>query len=256
MKGREKEIQELKKALLKANEEIERLSKVKSDFVSIMSHELRTPLTAIKESVSLVVDGTAGPINENQKEFLNMTKNNIDRFTKLIVNILDFSKLDSGAIAMHKKKTNINELIKGVYAEVKDSVEEKGLGFRLDLSDAIKPSWFDPDRVTQVLKNLISNAVKFNKEKGSIKIGSTNGNADGKDFIKVSVEDTGIGISKEDHPKLFEHFNPLDATMTRSYSGVGLGLAISKSIIMLHGGKIWVESKKGVGSKFIFTLPI
>lgn len=256
MKNQEAQINELKQALLKANQNIEKLSKVKSDFVSIISHELRTPLTSIKESVSLVLDEVTGPINEEQKRFLTMAKHNIDRLTKIIVDILDFSKMESGRITMHKRKMDINELIKDIYESVRSSVKNKNLKFDLKLSDKVKLTWFDPDRLGQALRNLISNAVKFNRKNGRISIYSSEEHINERELIKIVVEDTGIGITKEDTLRLFKDFNPLDTNMTRSYSGVGLGLAISRNIIQLHGGEIWAESEKDIGSKFIFTLPV
>jgi len=256
MKNKKSQIAELKQALLKANEDIERLSKIKSDFVSIISHELRTPLTSIKESVSLVLDGVAGPLNENQGEFLTIAKNNIDRFTRLITDILDFSKLESGEIIMHKKKAGINEVIKEVCAASRPGVEKKGMSLELELSIGLDDIWFDPEKIKQVLNNLISNAIKFNKEKGKIKIFSGQEQIDGRDAIKVTIEDTGIGISKDEILNLFNHFSPLDTSLTRSNSGIGLGLAVSKRIIALHGGDMWVESEKEIGSRFIFTLPV
>jgi nitrogen-specific signal transduction histidine kinase len=251
-----KEISRLKEELLKAHKNIETLARIKSDFVSIISHELRTPLTSIKESVSLVLDGVAGPLSENQKEFLLISKNNIDRLTGIITDILDFSKLESGRVTMHKRKTDINEIIKDLYSTVKPSVERKSLGFEMDLSENMAEAWFDPERISQALNNLVSNAVKFNKEKGKIKISSSMDHLDGREFVKVVVEDTGIGISDDEKRGLFENFSPLDSGLTRTSSGVGLGLAISKHIISLHGGDIWAESEKDTGSRFIFTLPV
>jgi nitrogen-specific signal transduction histidine kinase len=256
MKNKRSQINELKQELLKAHQDIEKLSRIKSDFVSIISHELRTPLTSIKESVSLVLDGVAGPLNENQREFLSISKNNIDRLTKIITDILDFSKLESGRVIMHKRKADINGLIKELYSAVKPGIERKNLGFEIDLSEKMTAAWFDPERISQALNNLVSNAVKFNKEKGKIKISSGMERLDGREFVKVMVEDTGIGISKDEMRGLFKHFNPLDSGLTRVSSGVGLGLAISKHIIALHGGDIWVESEKEIGSRFIFTLPV
>lgn len=256
VKSKKQLIEELKKALLKANQDIEKLSKVKSDFVSIISHELRTPLTSIKESVNLVFDGIAGPITEDQKKFLGITKSNIDKLIKIITDILDFSKMEAGRVTLHKRKMNINKLIEDVYAAVKSSIEQKNLKFNITLSDKVEPTWFDPDRISQAIKNLISNAVKFNNENGEVKIFSSQECIDGREFIKVAVEDTGIGVAKGEALSLFKGFTPLDMSMTRRHSGVGLGLAIGKKIIDLHGGEIWVESKKDVGSKFSFTLPI
>ena len=250
------EIDELKTALLKAKQDIEKLSKVKSDFISIISHELRTPLTSIKESLSLVLDELTGPLNEEQKRFLTMTRSNIDKLTNIIMDVLDFSRLDSGRIMMHKRKGDVNKIIENIHAVMADSAKRKNLQFNLEFSDGMEPVWFDPERIGQVLKSLVSNAIKFNEENGKIKISSSKQYINGKQVIKVSVEDTGIGISNDEMKGLFEQFEPVDTSMTRRHSGVGLGLVISKGIIQLHGGDIWVESKRETGSKFIFTLPI
>ncbi len=256
MADQEKEIQALKEQLSKANEEIEKLSRIKSDFISLVSHELRTPLTSIKESVSLVLDGIAGPISEEQKKFLTISKNNIERLAKLIINILDFSKLEAGRIVMRKRKLNINDIIKDVYASTKILAEQKNMEFTISLVGSIEPTWFDPDRIGQVLKNLISNAIKFNRVNGKINISSSKETIKNRDFIKVTVEDNGIGIPAQDTENLFRNFSPLDTSMTRKHSGTGLGLAISKGIIELHGGDIWVISEPDMGSKFIFTIPL
>lgn len=256
MRDYEKEIQGLKGALLKASEEIEKLSRIKSDFISIISHELRTPLTSIKESVSLVLDGIAGPISEEQKKFLTIAKNNIDRLVKIITDILDISKLEAGRIVMHKIKLNINEIIKNVYESTKTAVREKGIEFSLSLGESVELTWLDPDRIGQVLKNLISNAIKFNRGNGKIKILSSKEGINGKDFIKIIVEDNGIGMPQEEIENLFRNFSPLDTGMTRKHGGAGLGLAISKGIVELHGGDIWAMSEPDIGSKFIFTIPI
>ncbi|MBU1006766.1 MAG: hypothetical protein KKH08_04155 [Candidatus Omnitrophica bacterium] len=256
MMDSQEQIKELRQALLKAGQDIERLSRIKSDFVAIISHELRTPLTAIKESVSLVLDGVAGPINVEQKNFLCMAKKNIDRLVSIITNILDFSRLESGRVAMHKRKIDINELIRESYAPAKDMAKKENIRFELDLSEDMRATWLDPDRMRQVFKNLISNAIKFNKPGGSIDISSSGAFINGKNVIKIAIEDTGIGISDEQSSELFNVFNPLDTGMTRSYSGVGLGLAVCRRIIDFHGGEIWAESKKNIGTKIIFTLPI
>ncbi|MFC1621688.1 ATP-binding protein [Candidatus Omnitrophota bacterium] len=251
-----REIDKLKKSLSRADEEIEKLSKTKSDFISVISHELRTPLTSIKESVSLVLDGLAGPLNESQKRFLNVTKSNIDRLAKIIIEILDFSKLETGRIMMHKRKMDVDQVIKESCLLVKDNIEKRNLKLNFNLADGDKITWFDPGRIGQVLNNLISNAIKFNMENGSIDISSSREKLSGKEVIKISIEDTGEGILKEDIAGLFNSFNPLDSSITRRHPGVGLGLTICRNIIELHGGNIWVESEKGIGSKFSFTLPV
>lgn len=249
-------MQGLKAELLKANEEIEKLSRMKSDFISVISHELRTPLTSMKESVSIILDGIAGPLNEEQKKFLTITKKNIDRLSKLIIDIIDLSKLEAGSIIMHKRKLNINDIIKDVYLSTRDSVEQKDMEFSLSLGESMELAPLDPDRINQILKNLISNAIKFNRPKGKIKISSSMEDINGKGFIKIIVEDNGIGIPQEEIENLFKGFSPLDTSMTRKHGGAGLGLAVSKGMVELHGGNIWAVSEKGAGSKFIFTIPI
>ncbi|MBU1912595.1 MAG: response regulator [Candidatus Omnitrophica bacterium] len=256
MADQEKEIQALKEELSKANEEIEKLSRIKSGFISVVSHELRTPLTAIKESVSLMLDGVAGPISEEQKKILTISKNNIERLAKLIIDILDLSKLEAGRILIRKRKLSVNDVIKDVYASTKILAEQKNIEFTISLGESVEPTWFDPDRIGQVFKNLISNAIKFNRENGKIRISSSKETIKNRDFIKVTIEDNGIGISTEDKENLFRYFTPLDTSMTRKHSGIGIGLAISKGMIELHGGDIWVVSEPDVGSKLIVTIPL
>jgi len=256
MTDEKKDIQELQDALEKANQEIEKLSRVKSDFVSVISHELRTPLTSIKESISIVFDGITGPVSEEQKKFLTIAKNNVERLAKLITDILDLSKLESGRIVMHKRKLNINAIIKDIYASTKIIAEQKNLEFTISLGDSVEFTWIDPDRIGQVIKNLVSNAIKFNKEKGRINLSTSTENIKGRDYVKVEVEDNGIGIPQEEIENLFRHFTPLDTSMTRQHSGAGMGLAISKGIVELHGGSIWVVSEPDAGTKTIFTLPV
>ncbi|MDP2921872.1 MAG: ATP-binding protein [Candidatus Omnitrophota bacterium] len=256
MADKKNDKQELQNALEKANREIEKLSRIKSDFVSVISHELRTPLTSIKESISLILDGVTGPATEEQKKFLTIAKNNVERLAKLITDILDLSKLESGRIMMHKRKLNINDIIKDIYVSMKVMAEQKNLEFTISLKDSVEPIWIDPDRIGQVIKNLVSNAIKFNKDKGRINISTTTENIKGKDYVKIAVEDNGIGIPQDEIENLFRHFTPLDTSMTRQHNGAGMGLAISKGIVELHGGSIWVVSERDTGSKVIFTIPI
>ncbi|MFA5388651.1 MAG: ATP-binding protein [Candidatus Omnitrophota bacterium] len=256
MTGQEKEIQRLKNELLKADEEIRKLAAIKSDFISLISHELRTPITSIKESVSLVLDGVVGPVSEQQKKILIIARDNIKRLTKLITDILDMSKLEAGRVVLHKKKMDINELIKDVYASTKIEADRKNIEFYFSPGMPMESAWLDPDRIGRVVKSLISNAIKFNKEKGKVSISSSRESKDGRDFIKITVEDSGIGMPQEKMKDLFKDFNPLDMGMTRRHNGAGLSLAISKSIIGLHGGDIWAASEPDKGSKFIFTLPL
>ncbi len=235
----------------KAQEEIKEAAKTKSASTSKVSHELRTPLTAMKEGIALVLDGLAGDINEEQKELLGIAKKNVDRLTRLINDILDFQKLDSGRVKFNLEANDVNQIVNDVYKMMVLPAKNVNLDFLLELDQNLPKVKFDSDKITQVLTNLVNNAIKFT-EKGNITIKTFKT----EDAIQVSVSDTGCGISQEDLPKLFSSFEQLHSGGDRKTGGTGLGLAISKEIIELHGGRIWVESEPGRGSKFMFTLPV
>ena len=242
-----KDISERKKIENALREAVE----LKTNFTSTVSHELRTPLASIKEGITIVLDGSAGTINKEQGEFLGIAKKNVDRLARLINNILDFQKLDADKMDFNMRFNDINEVINEVREAMLSVAKQKNLNLILRLEGEIHPLQFDRDRIIQVLTNLINNAIKFT-EKGSITISANRE----KEFLKVSVKDTGIGIKEEDVPSLFEKFKQLDTGLGRKTGGTGLGLSICKEIINKHKGKIWVESKIGLGSTFSFTLPI
>jgi signal transduction histidine kinase len=245
------DLTEAKAKLEKEAKALEEALRIKSDFTSTVSHELRTPLAAIKESISIVSDGTTGPIGQEQKEFLDMAKRNVDRLNRLINDILDFQKLEAGKIIFNMREDDINEAVSEAARTMAPLAQGKGLDLVIDLADNMPHVRFDRDRIMQVLTNLISNAIKFT-EKGNITITT-------KIFsnvIEVSVEDTGTGVKEEDMPKLFQHFEQLEKGVNRKTGGTGLGLAISKGIIEQHRGKIWAESELGKGAILKFVLPI
>ncbi|MFO8052564.1 MAG: ATP-binding protein [Candidatus Omnitrophota bacterium] len=234
-----------------AKEKLETAIKIKSDFLSTVSHELRTPLAAIKEGINIVYDQSAGKINKEQKEFLDISKRNVDRLARLINDVLDIQKLESDKMEFDLKENDINSIIKEVFETMKPHVAKKQLQFKLNLDENIPKMKVDRDKLIQVITNLVSNAIKFT-ERGSVTINSLLE----KNAAKVWVEDTGPGIKKEDIAKLFKTFQQLQTGKGRKTGGTGLGLAICKDIINKHRGKIWVESELGKGSKFIFLLPI
>jgi len=240
-----------KEKLDKYTKELEGALMVKSDFISMASHELRTPLAAIKEGIGIVLSGKTGPVNERQEEFLDMAKRNLDRLARLITDILDFQKLEYGKMALKIEPHDINEVIREVCNTMMSLAQEKGLELITELALNLPPVKFDKDKITQVMTNLVSNAVKFT-EKGKIIV--TTGK--GQNIIQVSVRDTGPGIREEDMPLLFQKFTQLEKGLERRAGGSGLGLTISKEIIEMHNGKIWAESKAGEGSIFYFILPI
>lgn len=242
-------------ALEKANVELRKLDHVKSNFLSMVSHELRTPLSAIKEGVALVLDQTAGIINEKQNKYLSIVKRNIDRLANLINDLLDLSKMESGKMQMIKGPVDIRELAEHVCTTFEKLAEKKQISIAMEMPDGLPKVFADHDKTSSVLTNLLSNAVKFTPEGGQIFMRASRYTED-PNFVFVSVTDTGIGIAEEDKPKLFAKFQQLGDTISRQEGGTGLGLAICKEIIQLQGGAIWFESKKEKGSTFCFTLPI
>jgi len=235
----------------KAEESLKETMRIKSDFTSTVSHELRTPLTAVKEGIALVLDGLAGDINEEQKELLGIAKKNVDRLARLINDVLDFQKLDSGKMKFNLEANDINQIVKDIYETMVSPAKATGLDILLELDERLPKTTFDSDKITQVLTNLVNNAMKFT-EKGNITIKTSKT----EDAVQVSVSDTGYGIRKEDMPKLFNSFEQLGNGGDRKTGGTGLGLAICKGILERHNGEIWVDSVFGKGSKFTFTLPI
>ena len=225
--------------------------RLKTDFVSLVSHELRTPLTAIKEGVSLVADGTTGPLNDDQKEFLDIAKRNVDRLARLINDILDLQKIEGGKLFLNFTLNDINEVVKEVSDTMEKMIKEKSLIIELKLAGGLPKVMFDRDKITQVAMNIVNNAIKFT-ERGKVVITTSRD----ENAVAVSVRDTGPGICNEDIPKLFRRFEQLDKGTERKSGGTGLGLAISKEIIEIHGGKIWAESVFGEGTTFFFNLPI
>lgn len=235
----------------KAEEKVREAMEMKSEFISTVSHELRTPLTSMKEGIAIVLDGAAGPINSDQRNFLDIAKRNVDRLAKLINDVLDFQKLDFGKMKFYMQDNDINEVVKEVYSTMASFVKSKGVDFSVNLEQDLPKVKFDSDKIIQVLTNLVNNAVRFT-EKGGIKLTTRKQ----ENIILVSVSDTGSGIKKEDLPRLFRKFEQLEKGGEKKTGGTGLGLAISKEIIQEHNAKIWAESEPGKGTMFYFVLPI
>ena len=227
------------------------IAQMKNEFVSTVSHELRTPLTSIKGYIDLVLDGEAGEINEIQAEFLGIVKQNTDRLVELINALLDISRIESGRIHLKVEPLDMREVITGAANTFRAVLDQTGTPIELRLPHALAKAAGDRDRVGQVLMNLISNAIKYSPEGGTVTIGARSSERE----VVVSVKDRGLGISKDDQRNLFSKFFRVDSSMTREIGGTGLGLSICKTIIELLGGRIWVRSELGKGSTFSFSLP-
>ena len=234
-----------------AEEKLKETMEMKSQFTSTVSHELRTPLTCIKEGVSVVLDGAAGEINEKQKHFLDLVSRNINRLAMLINDVLDFQKLDAGKMKLNPQESDVRQLAEEIYETMKLAAKNKGLELFLELDENLPKVALDRDRIIQVLTNLISNAIKFTPQGGQVRLGFQRQN----DELVMRVSDTGVGIPKEDLPKIFEQFYRVQRH-GEEIKGTGLGLAIVKKIMLLHGGRIEVESEPDRGSTFSVFLPL
>lgn len=235
----------------KIEEEMREAMGIKSQFVSMVSHELRTPLTALKEGIRLVVQEKAGKINDEQKELLNLANRNVDRLARLINDVLDLRKLESGKMDLNFQENDINEIVKDIHDIMAPVVKSAGVNFLLELESYLPKVKCDRDKIAQVITNLVNNAIKFTEE-GDIIIGTSRK----ENMIQVSVSDSGCGIKKEDLPKVFREFEQLGPSRDRKTGGTGLGLAISKAIIEQHKGKIFLESEYAKGTTFYFVIPV
>jgi len=231
---------------------LKELDKMKSDFVSNVSHELRTPLTSIKGSVDNMLDGLTGSLNEKQIRYLNRIKSNTDRLSRLINDLLDLSRIESGRVEVRPTNLPLTALAEEVAEHMKALAAEKLIRIEIPPADPKVTAWADRDKVTQVLMNLISNAVKFTPRDGKITVALEK---NGSDYIQISVADTGPGILPEERNRIFSKFYQVANVDKQKPKGSGLGLAISKALVEMHGGKIWMESEVGKGSTFYFTLP-
>jgi signal transduction histidine kinase len=232
-------------------ETLQRAVMVKTEFTSMVSHELRTPLSAIKEAIDVVEDGTAGPLNKHQENFLALAKRNVDRLHRLINDTLDFSRLERGEFRLRVGRSDLNAIVGEVVLQQRLAAKKRGLQLELSLDDSLPPVRLDPDRVSQVLVNLISNAIRYCE--GSWIEVSTERKAN---EVILKVQDSGPGIPEEQLQDIFHAFVQLSTGPGRRVGGTGLGLAISKQIVELHGGRIWVESEVGSGSAFYFSLQL
>ncbi len=224
--------------------------RAKTEFVSTVSHELRTPLTSIKGYTDLLFAGAVGTINDTQKHFLGIIKNNADRLTALINDLLDISRIETGRIKLNMQAVNMMDVINEVVESLHGQIEQKGLQLQVTLPSVVPSVNGDRARLIQIVTNLLSNAYKYTDE-GGIHISLTLLQG----AIRIDFTDSGIGISSDDMSKIFERFYRADTPVVEGRGGTGLGLSITKQLTELHGGRIWVQSELGVGSTFTIVLP-
>jgi len=234
-----------------AEEKLRETMELKSQFTSTVSHELRTPLAALKEGLSLVLDGVVGDINEKQKKFLDIAKRNVDRLAALINDVLDFQKLEAGKMNLDIQDNNITQIVSEVHETMTLYAKKHEVELVTELPENLPMAKFDRGKITQILTNLISNAVKFTPANGLASVNVRHQNEE----LVISVHDTGMGIPKEALPKIFERFYRVHRP-NKQIQGTGLGLAIVHKIVMMHGGRIEVESEVDQGTTFTVYLPL
>jgi signal transduction histidine kinase len=231
--------------------QLEEASKHKSQFLANMSHELRTPLNAILGYTELIADGVYGQPSERMVEVLKRLEGNGRHLLRLINDVLDLSKIEAGQLTLSLDDYSMKDVVNSVHGAVEPLAADKKLTFSVEIAPDLPQGRGDERRLTQVLLNLVGNAIKFTDAgKIVVRAGAANGR------FSLAVCDTGPGISAADQAKLFQEFQQADNSITKAKGGTGLGLAISKRIIEMHGGRIWVESEVGKGSTFSITLPV
>ena len=248
----ESKVQERTKQLASALEEVKLIDKTKSEFISAVSHELRTPLTSIKGYASLLITGKLGAVPEAVKERLEKINAHSDNLVKMINNLLDIARIESGRAEMKMEKCDITAIIETARDLLTPQMKEKNLQWKTDIGEGIPELALDKHQVERIFINLISNAIKFTPEKGTITVRVRRD----PHAATIEVSDTGIGVSKEDLNKLFDEFYRVDNVINQNVKGTGLGLSLVKKIVDAHKGRVWVTSEVNHGTTFHFTLPL
>ena len=230
----------------------EETNRTKSEFLANMSHELRTPLNSIIGFSDVLHDEIFGTLNEKQTKYIGNISSSGHHLLELINDILDISKVEAGKMELHYENFLVSSAIKEVTDIIDPLASKKNIDLNVKVDSQLKIIDADRTKFKQIIYNLVNNAIKFTPEKGTVTI---KGDLM-EDFARISVMDSGIGISKEDQAKLFQPFKQLDSSSTRQFEGTGLGLALVKNFVEMHGGKVWIESELEKGSTFIFTIPV
>lgn len=227
---------------------LKELDKRKSAFVANVSHEFRSPLAIIKGNLDLLACGACDPLSEKQKKSVETSMRIVNRLVRLVTDLLDISKIEAGKMKLDTEEVSLPELLEEVVENYNLSLKEKEITLTSEIPKKMPSIVADKDRLAQVFTNLISNAIKYTQKKGSVVMRL----ADETDAVRFEIEDTGEGIGPEDLKKIFDKF---ERVTSEKQEGTGLGLPIARDIVVLHNGKIWAESKKGKGSKFVVQLP-
>jgi two-component system phosphate regulon sensor histidine kinase PhoR len=229
---------------------------VRRDFISNISHELRTPLTSLRAVVETLQDGALEEPNLAY-HFLDRAERELDTLTQMVEELLELSRIESGEVPLRLEPTEVGEIIFDALDRLYHQAERADIEIDVKIADGIPLVSADAERLQRVVANLLHNAIKFTPEHGNIKITASLGdNVGSQAHVLISVKDNGLGITKDDLPRIFERFYKSDRARTRGASGTGLGLAIARHLVEAHGGRIWAKSKEGKGSTFYFTIPV
>ncbi len=245
------ELEELGEAFNKMAQGLQRLQELKNEFVFIAAHELRTPVTAIKGYLSMIREGSAGKLSDTMKEFIEPVWRANDRLIQLVNDILEIARSEAGRMKIEVSPASLRESIEAILVELKPLAEEKRVSISYDATQDLPQILADPARLKEIVTNLVSNAIKYNRAGGRVKIYYEIE----PQFVVTHVEDNGIGMSQEAQKHLFEKFFRAETREVRSVTGTGLGLFITKELVEKMNGKIWFRSEEGRGSRFSFSLP-
>jgi signal transduction histidine kinase len=248
----EKRVEERTRELSIALEEVQKISKRKSDFVSSVSHELRTPLTSIKGYASILLTGKLGDVPEEVHKRLEKINKHSDELVQFVNDLLDISRIESGKLTLKLMPLNLKNIVEEVGDLLSVQIKEKQIDFTVNIPKNISEVLADYNQIKRVFINLINNAVKYTPAQGKITVGAHKLDKE----VVIDIQDTGCGIPQDALDKLFVEFYRVDSAINQEVKGTGLGLTLVKNIIEAHKGKIWVKSKEGAGSTFSFNLPL
>ncbi len=250
LRCRNEDIMTSYEALRAVNEQLEKLDRLKSDFVSAISHELRTPLTSIVGYGEFLGDNFGGELTTQQREFVHQIQENSRRLNRIVDDLLDFARLEAGTFRLSQREADLGVKVRQVVESLQPQAREANLAIKVDVPAGPMRIRMDPDRIEQVLLNLLGNAIKYSPTGGHAVVRLSRS----PKSMRVEIEDTGMGIPAKDLPMLFDKFFQAHPTVSHK-GGVGLGLAIAKALVEAHGGSIGVDSQVGKGSRFWFELP-